>query len=148
MTSNLGSQRILEAQGSRDANQERIKQLVMDEVRAHFRPEFLNRVDEIIVFHALTRDDLKKIVQIQLARLNERLMDRHLTLELTAAAIDFLVETGYSPTYGARPLKRLVQKEIENRLARQLLEGKVRDGQTVVVDYDTQRKELTLSANR
>ncbi len=142
MTSNLGSQRILDARG---ADEERIKQLVMDEVRGHFRPEFLNRVDEIIVFHSLSKEDLKKIVQIQLARLSKRLKDRHLTLVLTPKAIDFLVDAGYSPTYGARPLKRLVQKEIENRLARQLLEGKVHDGQTVVVDFDADRKELTLT---
>jgi ATP-dependent Clp protease ATP-binding subunit ClpB len=104
-------------------------------------------VDEIIVFHALSEDQRKQIVVIQMKRLLERLADRHITLELTERAKSHLVETGYDPSYGARPLKRAIQREIENPLGRLLLEGKVRDGQTVVVDYDSSRGQLTFKAN-
>ncbi len=120
-----------------------MKDAVLDEMRQHFRPEFLNRVDEIIVFHALSEEHLKQIVEIQLKRLRERLAERHITLELTDAAKTHLVHTGYDPAYGARPLKRAIQKEIENPLGRLLLEGKVRDGQTVKVDYDRKAERLT-----
>ena len=114
-------------------------------MRHHFRPEFLNRVDEIIVFHALSEEHLKKIVLIQLGRLRERLEERHITLELTDAAQTHLVHVGYDPAYGARPLKRTLQKELENTLGRQILEGKIKDGQTVVVDYDDKKGALTFS---
>ena len=100
-----------------------MKEAVLDEMRQHFRPEFLNRVDEIIVFHALTEEHLKQIVEIQLERLRARLAERHITLELTDAARRHLVRTGYDPRYGARPLKRAIQKEIENPLGRLLLKG-------------------------
>jgi ATP-dependent Clp protease ATP-binding subunit ClpB len=135
MTSNVGSQRILEYRGAfAGAGYERMKEAVLDEMRRHFRPEFLNRVDEIIVFHALSEEHLKQIVEIQLGRLRARLADRHITLRLTDAARSNLVETGYDPQYGARPLKRAIQKKIETPLGRLLLKGEVRDGQTVVVD--------------
>jgi ATP-dependent Clp protease ATP-binding subunit ClpB len=135
MTSNVGSQRILEYRGSFDGEgYERMKETVLDEMRRHFRPEFLNRVDEIIVFHALAEEHLKQIVEIQLARLRSRLADRHITLQLTDAARENLVRTGYDPTYGARPLKRAIQKKIETPLGRLLLRGDVRDGQTLLVD--------------
>ncbi|HYP09237.1 MAG TPA: type VI secretion system ATPase TssH, partial [Bryobacteraceae bacterium] len=104
--------------------------------RKAFRPEFLNRVDEIIVFHALSENDLKQIVDIQLGNLRKRLEDRHITLELTDAARAHIVRVGYEPTYGARPIKRAIQRELENELAKQLLRGDVRDGQHVRVDYD------------
>jgi ATP-dependent Clp protease ATP-binding subunit ClpB len=109
----------------------------------HFRPEFLNRVDEIIVFHALNEDHLKQIVEIQLERVRERLAGRHITLELTEAARLNLVRTGYDPNYGARPLKRALQKKIETPLGRLILKGDVRDGQTVVVDGDPSEGELS-----
>jgi ATP-dependent Clp protease ATP-binding subunit ClpB len=135
MTSNVGSQRILEYRGSFDGEgYERMKETVLEEMRRHFRPEFLNRVDEIIVFHALAEEHLKQIVEIQLGRLRSRLADRHITLQLTDAARENLVRTGYDPTYGARPLKRAIQKKIETPLGRLLLKGEVRDGQTLVVD--------------
>ncbi|HEV3115953.1 MAG TPA: type VI secretion system ATPase TssH, partial [Gemmataceae bacterium] len=105
-------------------------------VRASFRPEFLNRVDEIIIFHALTEEHLKKIVEIQLGHLRARLAERHITLELTDAARASLVRTGYDPQYGARPLKRAIQKKMENPLGRMLIAGTVKDGQTVKVDAE------------
>jgi ATP-dependent Clp protease ATP-binding subunit ClpB len=99
-----------------------------------FRPEFLNRVDEIITFHRLTEPQLKKIVDIQLGGLRSRLAERHIELVLTDAARERLVKVGYDPAFGARPLKRAIQKEIETPLARKLVSGEIRDGQKVVVD--------------
>jgi ATP-dependent Clp protease ATP-binding subunit ClpB len=146
MTSNIGSQRILQYQGSfTSENYERMKEAVLDELRSHFRPEFLNRVDEIIVFHALSEEHLKEIVEIQLERLRDRLAERNITLELTDTAKTHLVRVGYDPVYGARPLKRAIQKEVENLLGRMILEGKVRNGQKVVIDYDSARGQLVFS---
>src|SRR3989442_3572726 len=112
-----------------------MKEPVLEQMRAHFRPEFLNRVDEIIVCHALSEAHLKEIVVIQLQRLRQRLGERNISLELTEAAKTHLVAVGHDPAYGARPLKRAIQKEVENPLGRLILEGKGRDGQTAVVDY-------------
>jgi len=138
MTSNAGSHRILEYRGAFEGHgYDSMKSTVLEELRRHFRPEFLNRVDEIIVFHALTEEHLKQIVDIQLARLRARLAERHVRIELSDAARTHLVRSGYDPNYGARPLKRAIQKEIETPLARLVLEGKVRDGQTVDVDFDS-----------
>jgi ATP-dependent Clp protease ATP-binding subunit ClpB len=135
MTSNVGSARILEHRGGFEgADYEAMKEAVLEEMRAHFRPEFLNRVDEIIVFHALSEAHLKQIVEIQLGRVRARLADRHITLTLTDAARGELVHTGYDPRYGARPLKRAIQKKIETPLGKLLLQGAVKDGQTVTVD--------------
>jgi ATP-dependent Clp protease ATP-binding subunit ClpB len=137
MTSNIGSHRILDYRGAFEGREyEQMKQAVLDEMRRHFRPEFLNRVDEVIVFHALSEEHLKEIVDIQLTHLRTRLAERHIQIELTDAARTHLVRTGYNPTYGARPLKRAIQKEVETQLARLILKGEVRDGQTVLVDYD------------
>jgi ATP-dependent Clp protease ATP-binding subunit ClpB len=139
MTSNIGSHRILEYRGAFEGREyDHMKQAVLDEMRRHFRPEFLNRVDETIVFHALSEEHLKEIVDIQLQQLRARLAERHIQIELTDAARTHLVRTGYNPTYGARPLKRAIQKEVETQLARLILKGDVRDGQTVLVDYDAQ----------
>ncbi len=124
---------------------ERMKEAVLEEMRHHFRPEFLNRVDEIIVFHALTEEHLKQIVEIQLGRLRARLADRHIALELTDAARQ-PGRTGYDPHYGARPLKRAIQKKIETPLGRLLLKGDVRDGQTVKVDVGGEGGELRFNA--
>jgi ATP-dependent Clp protease ATP-binding subunit ClpB len=143
MTSNIGSHRILNYRGAFEGEgYERMKEAVLEEMRQHFRPEFLNRVDEIVVFHALSEEHLKEIVDIQLSNLRRRLEERHITLELTDAAKEHLVRVGYEPTYGARPLKRAIQKEVETALGKALLQGKVRDGQTVVVEYDPARREL------
>jgi ATP-dependent Clp protease ATP-binding subunit ClpB len=147
MTSNIGSHRILDYRGEfAGQNYERMKAAVLEELRRHFRPEFLNRVDEIVVFHGLGEEHLKRIVDIQLERLRKRLEERHIGLEVTEAAKEHLVRVGYDPAYGARPLKRVIQKEVETALGRQLLEGRVRDGQTVVVDYDPRPGVLTFAA--
>jgi ATP-dependent Clp protease ATP-binding subunit ClpB len=144
MTSNIGSHRILEYRGAFEGvGYERMKETVLDEMRRHFRPEFLNRVDEIVVFHALSEEHLKQIVEIQLERLRQRLAERHIRIELTEAARTHLVRTGYDPNYGARPLKRAIQREIETPLGRLLLQGKVKDGDTVIIDYDSNKGELT-----
>jgi ATP-dependent Clp protease ATP-binding subunit ClpB len=129
MTSNIGSQHITEEE-SREAR----RRLVMDALRAHFRPEFLNRVDEIIIFDRLTEDDLKKIVEIQLRRLAKRLEQQKITLKLSDSAKELLAREGYDPVYGARPLRRVIQKEILDPLSIDILEGKVREGQTVYVN--------------
>jgi ATP-dependent Clp protease ATP-binding subunit ClpB len=129
MTSNLGSQLI-----DPDLPDETVRDRVMGVVRSHFRPEFLNRVDEITVFSRLTRDDLRKIVDIQMAHLQKRLAERRIRLRPTDAARDWLADKGYDPTFGARPLKRLIQTAIGDRLALDLLEGRFRDGSAVVVD--------------
>ena len=107
-----------------------------NELRDVFRPEFLNRVDEIIVFHSLTEEHLKQIVDIQLGNLRKRLADRKITFELTDAARAHIVRVGYEPIYGARPLKRAIQRELENELAKRLLRGDIRDGQHVLIDYN------------
>jgi ATP-dependent Clp protease ATP-binding subunit ClpB len=99
-----------------------------------FRPEFINRIDEIIVFHPITRDQMKDIVEIQINRLRLRLGERHITLEPTSAARDLLAEMGFDPQYGARPLKRVIQQEVENRIARGIRDGTIRDGDTVTID--------------
>ncbi|MGH7662476.1 MAG: AAA family ATPase, partial [Vulcanimicrobiaceae bacterium] len=146
MTSNVGSTRILDYHGGTgDAAYAVMRATVLDELRQHFRPEFLNRVDETVVFHALTEDDLLKIVEIQVERVQRRLDDRRIKLELSDAAKHHLVKVGYDPAYGARPLKRTIQKELETPLGRKILAGEIRDGQTVSVGYDENRGELTFA---
>jgi ATP-dependent Clp protease ATP-binding subunit ClpB len=144
MTSNVGSQRILDYRGGFSGDgYERMKEAVLEEMRAHFRPEFLNRVDETIVFHALAEEHLKQIVDIQLGRVRARLADRQIQLELTDRARLNLVRTGYDPAYGARPLKRAIQKKIETPLGRLLVGGKVLDGQSILVDALSDTGELS-----
>ena len=130
MTSNIGSQYITEEEQSPEAR----RRLVMDALRAHFRPEFLNRVDEIIIFDRLSEDDLKRIVEIQLKRLSKRLEQQKITLDLSDSAKQLLAREGYDPVYGARPVRRTIQKEILDPLSIDILEGKVREGQTVKID--------------
>ncbi len=144
MTSNVGSQRILDYTGAFDgAGYERMKKAVMEEMRAGFRPEFLNRIDEIIVFHALNEEHLKQIVLVQLGGLRKRLEERKITVEISDASLAHLVHTGYDPTYGARPLKRAIQREIETPLAKLIIGGKVRDGEKILIDLDEAKGELT-----
>jgi ATP-dependent Clp protease ATP-binding subunit ClpB len=146
MTSNVGSHRILEYRGAFEGTEyQRMKDAVLDEMQRHFRPEFLNRVDETIVFHALSEEHLKRIVVIQLSRLRERLAERHVTVDLTEAAVTHLVRVGYDPNYGARPLKRAIQRELETPLARRILMGEVRDGTQVTADYVPDRNELSFA---
>ncbi len=147
MTSNVGGQRILQYKGSHIGEvYDRMKDAVMEELRKGFRPEFLNRVDEIIVFHALTEADLTKIVEIQLGNLRKRLAERKITLALTDAAKVHIVREGHEPAYGARPLKRSIQRGVETPLARMLLKGEIVDGGTVTVDCDASRDALTFTA--
>jgi ATP-dependent Clp protease ATP-binding subunit ClpB len=141
MTSNIGSSHILEYQiqsaaTKNEANYEVMKDKVMDALRQHFRPEFLNRIDETVVFHALTQPELKEIVGLQIRLLNKRLRERKLTLEPTEAAEEWMATTGYDPMYGARPLKRLIQREIENPLSLRILEGDFGDGDTIIIDEE------------
>jgi ATP-dependent Clp protease ATP-binding subunit ClpB len=137
MTSNVGSHLILGYRGGDNpAAYERMKREVLDVLRQQFRPEFLNRVDEIVVFHSLSREDLKAIIDIQLGRLRQRLAERHITLELTERARDYLAAAGYDPSYGARPLKRVLQREVETALGRKLLAGEVVEHSRVVVDWE------------
>jgi ATP-dependent Clp protease ATP-binding subunit ClpB len=131
MTSNLASQLILTYKGQ---NYEKMKEQCLDVLRQSFRPEFLNRVDEIVVFHPLTREQLRQIVDIQLERLRKRLTERKIELELTDKARDYFAEQGYDPVYGARPLRRTIQRELETALGRKLLLGEIRDGSHVIVD--------------
>ncbi|GAB2579681.1 chaperone protein ClpB [Paractinoplanes abujensis] len=140
LTSNLGSQTADITMGEEERRDE-----VLAVVRGHFKPEFLNRLDDIVVFHALTRGDLAAIVDIQLGRLRTRLADRRLTLDVSSAAIDWLGEHGYDPIYGARPLRRLVQSTIGDALAKALLAGEIRDGDTVVVDLGDTKDGLRVS---
>jgi ATP-dependent Clp protease ATP-binding subunit ClpB len=149
MTSNVGSHLILAYRGGDDPESfEQMKKEVLDVLRQQFRPEFLNRVDEIVVFHSLSREHLKQIVDIQLERLRARLAERHITLELTERAKEQLALAGYDPSYGARPLKRLIQKELETPLGRLLLKGDIKDGQTVVADYDRTAGALKFTVER
>jgi ATP-dependent Clp protease ATP-binding subunit ClpB len=134
MTSNIGSQTILSYRGGADPDAyEAMKREVMDAMRAHFRPEFLNRVDEIVVFRGLSREDLRQVIEIQLERLRKRLAERHIELQLTDAAKDYLAAAGYDPVYGARPLKRVLQREVETPLARKILAGELPDNSRVAV---------------
>ncbi|GAA1247160.1 ATP-dependent chaperone ClpB [Oryzihumus leptocrescens] len=140
MTSNLGSQFLIAPTLPQDVKHE----AVMSAVRTSFKPEFLNRLDEVVVFDPLSTEELSRIVDLQVAALARRLSDRRIALEVTDAAKEWLAITGYDPAYGARPLRRLVQTQIGDRLARALLAGEVRDGQTVVVDRDGEQDGLIL----
>lgn len=141
MTSNLGSQFLVNEDMDADAK----KKAVMDAVHMNFKPEFLNRLDDIVMFHPLTREELGGIVDIQVKGVAQRLTDRRITLDVTDSAREWLASTGYDPAYGARPLRRLVQTEVGDQLARMLLAGKVHDGDTVLVDQ-TGGEHLELSA--
>jgi ATP-dependent Clp protease ATP-binding subunit ClpB len=139
MTSNIASQIILAFKGQ---NYEKMKEECLAVLRQSFRPEFLNRVDEIVVFHTLSKTDLRQVVDIQLERLRKRLAERKIELELTDSARDYFAEKGYDPVYGARPLRRMIQRELETALGRKLLMGEVRDGSRVVVDTGPQGLEI------
>jgi ATP-dependent Clp protease ATP-binding subunit ClpB len=140
MTSNIGSQYIVDAGGQLDSRGwEQVEQRVRDELRNHFRPEFLNRVDDIIVFRQLSREDLVQIVDLQLERLQQMLAQRHLSLEVTPEAKALLAAEGYDPVYGARPLKRVIQRLLQNPIALELLEGNFHEGDTIRVERDGDR---------
>jgi len=144
MTSNIASQIILSFKGQ---NYDKMKEECLAVLRQSFRPEFLNRVDEIVVFHPLSKVQLREIVDIQLERLRKRLAERKIELELTEKARDYFAEKGYDPVYGARPLRRMIQRELETALGRKLILGEVRDGSRVVVDAGPQGLEIKPSAS-
>jgi ATP-dependent Clp protease ATP-binding subunit ClpB len=142
MTSNIGSQYILDLAGD-DSKYSEMKSRVLEALGHSFRPEFLNRIDDTIIFHSLQKDQLRSIVKIQIARLEKRLVDRKLSLKLADSALDFLTNVGYDPVYGARPLKRTIQKELETILAKGILRGDFKEGDTVFVEV--QNDHLTFS---
>ena len=143
MTSNIGSQWIVDL-GEKDY--EEMRRRVMDAVKAHFKPEFLNRVDELVIFHGLGIEQIKAIVGIQMKKLEQRLLERKIHLSLTDKAKEWIAKEGFDPTYGARPLKRVIQKEIQDKLALKLLEGKIKEGDTVIVDLDAKKGELAFKS--
>lgn len=155
MTSNIGSQIILEHQlklsvsgGNSESSYEQIKEKAFELLKEYLRPEFLNRIDEVVVFSPLKTNELKKIVDIQVERVKQRLSDRKLKLELTEDAKEHLARIGYDPTFGARPLKRLIQKELENELAKELLSGRFLEGDTIKVDYDSNKVTFSKLAQK
>jgi len=144
MTSNLGSQLIQEMSG--EENYAAMKAAVLEIVGRHFRPEFINRVDEVVVFHPLGKDQVRTIAGIQIERLRRRLKDARLELTVSDAALDKLAEAGFDPVYGARPLKRAIQHQLENPLAQAMLAGRFSPGDTVAVD--AQGGELVLERGK
>jgi ATP-dependent Clp protease ATP-binding subunit ClpB len=138
MTSNIGSQFILDISGD-DNRYDEMRSRVMDAMRTSFRPEFLNRIDEIIIFHALQKSELRQIVKLQTLRLGARLVDRKMALKLSDSALDFLAEVGYDPVFGARPLKRAIQRELETQIAKAILRGEFTNGDTIFVDVENER---------
>ncbi|MEM7769640.1 MAG: ATP-dependent chaperone ClpB [Cyanobacteria bacterium P01_A01_bin.37] len=138
MTSNIGSQYILDLGGD-DNQYDEMRSRVMNAMRDSFRPEFLNRIDEVIIFHSLKQEQLREIVKIQVQILSHRLDDKKMSLRLSEAALDFLAEVGYDPVYGARPLKRAIQKELETQIAKAILRGEFHGGDTIFVDVENER---------
>jgi len=132
MTSNVGSQFVTELAKSGDYDQ--MKVAVEEALRQTFRPEFLNRIDDIVVFHQLTMEQVAEIAELQLERVKQRLSERRITLEIEPAALERIALDGFDPVYGARPLKRVIQREVVDRIAKALVAGEVRDGDTVVID--------------
>lgn len=136
MTSNIGSPYLLEGIDEDGNITKEARDAVLGELRSHFRPEFLNRLDETILFKPLTKSNISSIIKLMLADVNSRLEDRDLMVELTADAEDYIVENGYDPVYGARPLKRYLQKHVETLAARMILSGEVRSRDTIVIDVN------------
>jgi ATP-dependent Clp protease ATP-binding subunit ClpB len=135
MTSNIGSDHILDLAGDDDRYDE-MRSKVLKALRKHFRPEFLNRIDDLILFHSLRKEELRKIVALQIRRVQKRLADQKLVLEVSEAAMDFVAQSGYDPVYGARPLKRAIQRELENPLATMILEHTFTEGAVITVDLE------------
>ena len=144
MTSNLGSNLIQEMAG--EENYEVMKNAIMDVVGSHFRPEFVNRIDDLVVFHPLGREHIRKIVDIQLGYLHDRLAERDIHIHLSDAARDKLADAGFDPVYGARPLKRAIQQQVENPLAQEILQGRFRPGDVIEVGVDDDRLEFSNAA--
>jgi len=143
MTSNIGSLHLLEGLDDSGEIADDVRERVMAELRGHFRPEFLNRVDDIVLFKPLTLEEIEQIVDLQIDSVRRRLADRRLGLELTEPARKLIAREGYDPVYGARPLRRFIQREVETRVGRALLSGQITDGATIVLDVEG--GELTVS---
>jgi ATP-dependent Clp protease ATP-binding subunit ClpB len=135
MTSNIGSLYLLEGISGGQIPED-VRAQVMGDLRSHFRPEFLNRVDEIVLFKPLTLEEIEQIVDLQVEALRDRLSDRRLELELTEPARELIAREGYDPVYGARPLRRFIQREVETRIGRALLSGEIRDGATIILEVE------------
>ena len=138
MTSNLGSGYLLDGIDARGEISEESEKAVMNELKVHFRPEFLNRLDEIIMFKPLTKEDIGEIINILVSNLNKRLLERELKIELTKSAEEYIIEQGYDPMYGARPLKRYLQKHVETLAGRMILGDQVHAGDTITIDRNGQ----------
>ncbi len=138
MTSNIGSQYILDVAGD-DTRYDEMRSRVMEAMRNSFRPEFLNRIDEIIIFHSLQKEQLREIVKLQVQLLRSRLEDQKMSLKLADIALDFVADIGYDPVYGARPLKRAVQRYLETPIAKSILRGEFKAGDTIFVDVEDER---------
>lgn len=145
MTSNIGSQTLIDGIRSDGALSEIARESVLAEVKSTFRPEFFNRVDDVILFKPLSRPELAKIIELQLADIQKRLDERRISLKLDDAAKEYLIERGYSPIYGARPLKRLLQKEVETRLARSLIANDIPDGSRLILTFENSQLSLKIS---
>jgi ATP-dependent Clp protease ATP-binding subunit ClpB len=143
LTSNLGSQFLTDLDEDQDVKT--VENQVMEVVRGHFRPEFLNRLDEIILFNKLSRKNMQAIVEVQFARLAKRLVGRNIVIKLDKTAENYLAAKGYSSTYGARPLKRVIQKDIENILAEKILRGEIQDGQSIVIKANGENLEFSVT---
>jgi ATP-dependent Clp protease ATP-binding subunit ClpC len=149
MTSNVGSEHLMNLSKEEfEKNYDKIKEQIMEELKRRFRPEFLNRIDEIIIFHPLAEEEIKQIVDLLINKLNKRLAERGIKVKLTEEAKSELAKRGYVPEFGARPLRRTIQREIETPLSVQILEGKVKEGDTVVVDYDKEKGEFTFKVEK
>ncbi|AKG23958.1 ATP-dependent chaperone ClpB [Calothrix sp. 336/3] len=146
MTSNIGSEHILDVSTSDESQYEKMRNRVMDALRSHFRPEFVNRVDDLIIFHPLDRSEMRQIVKIQLKRVESLLSDQKISVDISPAACDYLVEVGYDPVYGARPIKRAIQREVENALATKILENTFIPGDTIIIDRDDNGLNFTKQA--
>jgi ATP-dependent Clp protease ATP-binding subunit ClpB len=134
MTSNIGSLYLLDGVTDDGQIREEARDRVMDELRGHFRPEFLNRVDDIVLFKPLTLDEIERIVDLQFADVRRRLAERRVGLELQPEACSLIARQGYDPVYGARPLRRFIQREVETRIARALIAGEIREGATITIE--------------
>ena len=153
MTSNIGARMISErkslgfvSSGDMVKGDEEIKEDVMGELKQHFKPEFLNRIDDIIVFHKLTNDDIKVIAEKMLQNLTKRVSNLNLNIRFTDACIDHIAQIGYDPVYGARPLRRAITSNIEDKLSEKFLEGAFQSGDTVEVDYNETEKKFTFTS--
>ncbi|HHY63703.1 MAG TPA: AAA domain-containing protein, partial [Clostridiaceae bacterium] len=136
MTSNVGSRYLLDNISDDGELDEKTRNMVMNELRRLFKPEFLNRIDDIVLFKPLTRNEVKEIVKLVMRNVSDRLAEKDMRLEITDGALDYIVQNGWTPEYGARPVKRFIQKEIETEIGRQIIKGLFAEGDTVIVDSD------------